>query len=142
MAELRASEAEMERAIREAERLGYQRGRAALPGRRSVTGGAFAQGELIKRLLHVIEQAGLEPPETEFRLLGFHIDAAWPDIRLAVEVDDYETHANRDAMDRDSARDRVLTLHGWRVIRVTARDIDAGLVPQFIALGVRVTRAG
>ena len=142
MADLSASEAEMERAIREAERLGYQRGAPALPGRRNVTGGTYAHGELIHRLLYVIEVGGLEPPDTEYPLLGYRIDAAWPHVRLAVEVDDYETHVGRSALDRDTERDRVLTLNRWRPFRVTATAIGPALVPQFIALGVRVTRAG
>ena len=128
----------MEQAIRAAERRGYLRDQPPLPGRRRVRGGVYAKGELIKRLLYVVEQAGLERPETEYPLLGYLIDAAWPAIRLAVEVDDYETHDNRDAMDSDRQRDRRLTIAQWRPIRVTAADIHSGLAEQFVALGVRV----
>jgi hypothetical protein len=125
--------------IRAAERLhGYDRRAKPPPGRRRVRGGTFARGELIKLLLTIIADAGLEAPETEYRLLGYEIDAAWPDIRLAVEVDDYETHDNRDAMDADRARDRALAVHGWRPLRVTHRDLVPALAAQFAALGVRV----
>ena len=101
-------------------------------------GSTFARGQLIKQLLKIVDDAGLEPPITEYRLLGYEIDAAWPEIRLAVEVDDYATHDNRDAMDADRARDRDLTLHGWRPVRVTSRDLVPKLAEQFAALGVRV----
>jgi very-short-patch-repair endonuclease len=45
-------------------------------------------------------------------------------------------------MDADRARDRALTVHGWRPLRVTHRDLVPALAQQFAALGVRVASPG
>jgi hypothetical protein len=141
-----AREDEVELAIRAAERLhGFDR-RTLTPiaGRRGagrVHGGAVARGNLIRRFLTFLDDNGFAPPETEAQIAGYEVDAAWPEQRLIVEVDDYETHANRDAMDRDRQRDRNLTVAGWTVVRVTYADLDdpdrrAGLAAHLRLLGV------
>jgi len=76
-------------------------------------GGSFARGQLIKLFLALVTQAGFAAPETEYALLGY-------------EIDDYETHDNRDAMDRDRARDRDLTVAGWIPLRVTHTHMTDG----------------
>jgi elongation factor P len=58
------------------------------------------------------------------------VDAVWPEARLVVELDGYETHGTRAAFVRDRRRDRLLTLEGWRVIRVTYDDLQPGLAAQ------------
>jgi hypothetical protein len=129
-----------EELIRSAERL-HGLDRRAL--RRK--GGTFARGHLIGLFLSLVDDAGLEPPVTEYPLLGYEIDAAWPAIRLAVEIDDYETHDNRDAMDRDRARDRELTVAGWTPVRATYADLTDGrsrLAGQLVRLGVPGRRSG
>jgi Transcriptional regulator, AbiEi antitoxin/Protein of unknown function (DUF559)/AbiEi antitoxin C-terminal domain len=51
-------------------------------------------------------------------------DFRWPEQRLIVELDGFETHGTRQAFERDRARDRALTAAGWRVVRVTKRQLD------------------
>jgi very-short-patch-repair endonuclease len=53
------------------------------------------------------------------------VDAVWPRQRLVVEVDGRTFHASRDAFERDRARDAELQAHGYRVIRVTWRQLSA-----------------
>ena len=50
-------------------------------------------------------------------------DCMWPEQRVIVEVDGYETHGTRDSFESDRARDRELAVHGWRVVRVTWRQL-------------------
>jgi very-short-patch-repair endonuclease len=50
-------------------------------------------------------------------------DCMWPEQRVIVEVDGYETHGTRDSFESDRARDRALTAAGWRVVRVTWRQL-------------------
>ena len=126
---------EVEPLIRSAERLHGLDRRTLRPFAR---GGTFARGELIKLFLEVCEEAGFVRPETEYRLLGYEIDAVWAAARIAVEVDDYETHDNRDAMDGDRARDRRLLAAGWKPVRVTYAHLTEGraeLVAHLRALG-------
>jgi predicted transcriptional regulator of viral defense system len=58
-------------------------------------------------------------------------DITWRDERLIVELDGYETHSTRAAFERDRARDRALQAHGWRVVRITWRQLQDE--PQTIA---------
>jgi very-short-patch-repair endonuclease len=50
-------------------------------------------------------------------------DCMWPEQRVIVEVDGYETHGTRDSFESDRSRDRALTAAGWRVVRVTWRQL-------------------
>jgi predicted transcriptional regulator of viral defense system len=51
-------------------------------------------------------------------------DFRWPDHRLIVELDGFETHGTRQAFERDRARDRRLLAEGWRVARITKRQLE------------------
>jgi hypothetical protein len=57
-------------------------------------------------------------PSGEYRL-----DFAYPDIRLAVEVDGYVWHFSPEHQRRDHARRNRLQAHGWRMLVYTWRDI-------------------
>jgi hypothetical protein len=50
-------------------------------------------------------------------------DFTWRAHHLVVELDGYETHATRAAFERDRARDRALQAQGWRVVRITWRQL-------------------
>jgi very-short-patch-repair endonuclease len=50
-------------------------------------------------------------------------DCVWPEQRLIVELDGRATHGTRRAFEEDRAKDRALTIRGWRVIRVTWRQL-------------------
>jgi very-short-patch-repair endonuclease len=53
-------------------------------------------------------------------------DFRWTEQRLIVELDGFETHGTRQAFERDRARDRRLMTEGWRVARITQRQLDDG----------------
>jgi very-short-patch-repair endonuclease len=61
----------------------------------------------------------------------FQVDFAWPKRRLVVETDGFAFHSTRSAFERDRERDRILLSHGWRVARLTARQL--GRQPERIA---------
>lgn len=48
------------------------------------------------------------------------LDIAFSKLRLAIEIDGAEYHLNRSGFERDRARDEVLSLHGWQVVRFSA----------------------
>ena len=52
------------------------------------------------------------------------IDFAFPNQRLAVEVDGFEFHGDREAFERDRVRNSRLAALGWRVVQVTSRQLD------------------
>jgi hypothetical protein len=51
------------------------------------------------------------------------VDFAWPDMRLAVELDGWCYHSSIDAFQNDRARDRALGDLGWTVRRFTWHDV-------------------
>ena len=50
-------------------------------------------------------------------------DCLWADARLIVELDGRGAHGTRRAFEEDRERDRLLVADGWRVIRVTWRQL-------------------
>lgn len=53
----------------------------------------------------------------------FSPDCLWQEERLIVELDGRAVHGTRQAFEEDRERDRLLLLAGWRVIRVTWRQL-------------------
>jgi very-short-patch-repair endonuclease len=62
----------------------------------------------------------------------FEVDCLWTEQRLIVELDGRETHGTELAFEKDRERDRLLLVEGWRVTRITWRQLrDDG--PALIA---------
>ncbi len=69
----------------------------------------------------------------------FEADCLWAEQRVIVELDGRATHGTGQAFEKDRERDRLLQSDGWRVIRVTWRQLrDDG--PAVIADLRRVLR--
>jgi very-short-patch-repair endonuclease len=62
-------------------------------------------------------------------------DCAWMEQRVVVELDGRGAHATRRAFEADRERDRVFVAEGWRVVRVTWRQLRDG--PEDIARDLR-----
>lgn len=75
-----------------------------------------------------------------------HIDLAYPDAMLAIEVDSYSWHMDRQAFERDRERDNELSLLGWTVLRFTwamiryERDRVIALIGEHLASSVQKAR--
>ncbi len=57
------------------------------------------------------------------RVHGYEVDLLWREQRLIVEVDGYAFHSGRAAFERDRRRDVALQAAGYRVVRVTWRQM-------------------
>jgi very-short-patch-repair endonuclease len=79
------------------------------------------------RVRRVLVEAGLPHPQcnVELRLDGhrLEVDLLWEEQRLVIETDGEETHGTRAAFQRDRWRDQVLAAAGYRVSRLTWRQI-------------------
>jgi very-short-patch-repair endonuclease len=53
----------------------------------------------------------------------FEADCLWAEQRVIVELDGRATHGTGQAFEKDRERDRLLQSDGWRVIRVTWRQL-------------------
>jgi very-short-patch-repair endonuclease len=51
------------------------------------------------------------------------LDAAYPERRIAIEVDGYEAHSSPEAFQRDRTRQNRLVALGWTVLRFTWADV-------------------
>jgi Protein of unknown function (DUF559) len=85
------------------------------------------RSELEDRFRLVVAEAGLPAPAMNCRLelgaLVIEADAVWHDARLIVEVDGYAYHRTAAAFERDRLRDRAAVAAGWRVIRITWKQL-------------------
>jgi very-short-patch-repair endonuclease len=91
-------------------------------------GGDRAKSSLERRLRALCRRAGLPEPAVNdwMAIPGEEIqcDFVWHRERVVVEVDDWSTHGTKVAFENDRRRDRVLQLHGWRVVRYTRLDLE------------------
>jgi predicted transcriptional regulator of viral defense system len=98
----------------------------AILGRRQL-GESITRSELEDRFLSLIDRAHLPPPQVNAPLRvadrWIEADCAWPGKRLVVELDGRAAHSTTGAFERDRARDRQLQAAGWRVIRITWRQL-------------------
>jgi very-short-patch-repair endonuclease len=137
---------EFERAVREAEflrlsqrpsleelllrsprRRGARRVRTTLEGLSRLRGRG-SRSPLEDRFLRFLRTANLPIPETNVPLrLGagtYEADCLWREQRLIVELDGHEAHGTRSAFESDRERDRHLQVAGWRVVRITWRQLN------------------
>jgi very-short-patch-repair endonuclease len=99
--------------------------RALLAERR--IGTRVTKSELEERFLRFLAGRGLPMPELNASIAvrgGFaEVDCLWRSFRLVAELDGRAVHGTAAAFERDRARDRALGAAGWRVIRITWRQL-------------------
>jgi very-short-patch-repair endonuclease len=93
------------------------------------TGGIWGVTDLnttrIERLLIAIcAQHDLPRPRTQQVIGPYTVDFLWPEARLIVETDDFQTHGTRSGFEADRARDAWLATQGFRVVRFTWRQLQ------------------
>jgi very-short-patch-repair endonuclease len=86
------------------------------------------RSKLEKRFLSFLDTHSLPRPETNALLqLDDKIveaDCLWTEQLLIVELDGHDAHGTRSAFESDRWRDRALQAAGWRVTRITWRQLD------------------
>jgi hypothetical protein len=80
---------------------------------------SFTRSRFEKQFRRLVIAAGLPAPSMNFNFAGYELDAYWPDLRFAVELDLFETHGTRAAFERDHVRQEELKLLGVEMIRIT-----------------------
>lgn len=139
---------QLERALRQAEyhrradRDELERLLRRHPGKRGVARlrailSAVQPGEITRSnfeiaFLGFVRRHRLPRPLTNYQAPWGEVDAAWPEQRLALELDSRRAHDSDGAFVRDRRRDRAALLAGWRVVRAT--HLDRELAGQLRAL--------
>ncbi len=86
--------------------------------------------ELERRLLGILRQGGLPPPERQVALpwrdeAEGRVDLAYPNRRMIIEADGRRWHTRAQDFEVDRQRDRAATLAGWSVYRFTWPEVTA-----------------
>lgn len=79
--------------------------------------------DYVSVLFRQILRAGLPGPTREFRFDAsrkWRIDLAWPDRKIAVEIDGM-AHRTKDRFMRDIEKQNELNLRGWTLVRIYTR---------------------
>ncbi len=90
-----------------------------------------------RKLRALICAAGLATPGYNAKVQGFLVDGVWAAQKLILEVDGRTFHGHAAAFEADRRRDQILVAAGFRVIRVTWRQ----LVHEPIGVAVRIAQA-
>jgi very-short-patch-repair endonuclease len=90
---------------------------------RSQEGPVITKSRAERLLRALLRKAGLPQPLGNQRLLGYSPDLLWPEQRLIVEFDGFQWHGHRAKFESDRARDATFVAHGYRVIRITWRQL-------------------
>jgi very-short-patch-repair endonuclease len=105
-----------------------------------VLGDAVSDSELEKRMGRLLRRAGL--PAAAFHYAVYtpagvflaEVDFAYPEIKLAIEVDGFGAHGTPRAMAKDFVRQNGLVPYGWRVLRFTWRQVTRQ--PEMVAAAI------
>jgi very-short-patch-repair endonuclease len=84
------------------------------------TATALSRSKREKRMLRLLRNAGLPPPETNVRIGRFEADFLWRAHRLVVELDSYRFHRGPAAFRREREKDLAFRAAGLDVLRFVA----------------------
>ena len=112
-------------------------------------GKAVSDSELETRMGRLLKQAGLpggvfhHAVTTAAGVFLAEVDFAYPQIKLAVEVDGFAVHGTPRAMAKDFVRQNGLVPHGWRVLRFTWWQVvnEPGMVGAAIRAAIEALQA-
>ena len=100
--------------------------------------------DLETRALRVLVGGGLPIPRQQVPVkVGgrrFKLDLAYPDLRVGIELDGWDTHHTLTAFHGDRERDALLASAGWVVAHFSARTADTQMVAAVGALLDRCAR--
>jgi len=106
------------------------------------------QSEMEQRMDVLLRAAGLDSPARQVPLPGWvehpaHVDFAYPQLTLIIEVDGRSWHSRSTEFELDRKRDNAAQLAGWMVLRFTWRQItrDPEYVVSTIRAAIRRTAA-
>ena len=104
-------------------RAGPRRGVRALRALISDNETGFTRSKAERLLRRLIRQANLPEPRFNVPFRQYELDAVWPEHRIVLEVDGYNYHGHRAQFESDRRKDMALMAAGYRVIRVTWRQL-------------------
>ena len=98
---------------------------------------ALTRSDGERRMLRLVRDSGLPPPLTNKPMFQYVVDFFWPQHDLIVEVDGYRFHSSPRSFESDRRRDAILEAAGYRVMRVTRKQLE----DEPVAVAVRLAQA-
>lgn len=108
---------------------------------RKPSGPAFTRSTAEDFLLDLLERGGLPDPETNTKVVGHNVDAVFWAEKLVVEVDGFRFHSSRNRFEEDRRRDQELAAAGFRVLRVTWRQLTEEPHATLVLIAQTLVRA-
>ncbi len=97
-----------------------------------IRSGTPTESPLEVKVLRKLRQLGLTPPDLQFTVLDrdgsfvMRVDFAWAFLKVALHVDGYQWHSQRERFDRDARQRSRLQALGWRFVTVTSANFEDG----------------
>lgn len=111
--------ADLQRAhLRNSGRYGASAARRML---QAAAGGARSEAERL--VIQLLRSAGIGGWTANLPVGPYVVDVAFPRERVAIEIDGWAFHSDREAFQNDRKRQNWLALHGWQVLRFTWLDV-------------------
>ena len=105
------------------------------------------ESPLERKFLRLLRAAGLPEPEVQYpiydgdRFLA-RVDFAYPELRLAIEVDGFRWHGGRTGWAHDLSRGNALINRRWRLLHMTKEHMDgSGATAVALVTEARAVRA-
>ena len=99
---------------------------------------------LAQLLIQILRARNLPPLQTEYRFAPprrWRFDFAWPDLKVALEVEGGTftggRHVRGRGYENDCEKYNAATLAGWKVYRVTTKMVDDGRALALLELALR-----
>ncbi len=86
------------------------------------------ESALEETFARLIDHSRLPSPTYQYSVLTndgwLRLDAAYPDMRLGIEIDGFAWHSSPDQLDRDRHRSNTLAAIGWTILHFTSHDVQ------------------
>jgi very-short-patch-repair endonuclease len=71
----------------------------------------------------LLREAGITGWQTNYRVVGYKVDVAFPAAKVAIETDGWAFHSDQEDFQQDRERQNNIMLAGWQVLRFTWLDL-------------------
>jgi very-short-patch-repair endonuclease len=97
------------------------------------------ESELERAFERVMKRTALPMPERQHTTIRRRVDYAYRELWIAIELDGYAEHGDREAFREDRRRQNALVNAGWTVLRFTWEDLKQR--PDYVAATIRTALA-
>lgn len=113
------------------------KGRHGSPAARRLlrVAGDGAHSEAERLLIRLLRAARITGWKANLPVAGYRVDVAFPNSRVAIEVDGFAFHSDSDDFHADRVRQNAISLAGWQVLRFTWLDLTEH--PQRVIAEIR-----